>query len=199
MFSENKYKIPVYVNNDANCFVVGEKYFGKINGYKDAVGLIIGTGIGAGIIINNRLFAGNNCGAGEFGMIPYKDHIYEYYCSGQFFESEYNISGEECNIRAENGDVEALKIFSEYGTNIGEAIKMIMYAVDPQIIILGGSVSKSYKFFMNEMWKSVKNFTYSESVKKIKVEVSEMKHVAIIGAAALYYDAKANNCNYQNS
>jgi glucokinase len=190
---EDIYKLPVYVNNDANCFVVGEKYFGKIKGYKDAVGLIIGTGLGAGIIINNRLFAGNNCGAGEFGMIPFKDNIYEYYCSGQFFENKYNISGEECSMRAEKNDVEALKIFSEYSRNLGEAIKMIMYAIDPQIIVLGGSVSKSYKYFMNQMWKSIKNFAYSESLKKIKIEISERKHIAILGAAALYYDANADN------
>lgn len=195
---EDMYKVPVYVNNDANCFAVGEKYFGKIKGYKNAVGLITGTGLGAGIIINDRLFTGNNCGAGEFGMIPFKDNIYEYYCSGQFFENKYNISGEECSKRAERNDVEALKIFSEYGANLGEAIKMIMYGIDPQIIVLGGSVRKSYKFYMNEMWKSIKNFAYSESVKRIKIEISERKHIAILGAAALYYDAKVDNLYYQN-
>ena len=192
---EDIYKKPVYINNDANCFVVGEKYFGKIKAYKDAVGLIIGTGLGAGIIINNRLFVGNNCGAGEFGMIPFKDDVYEYYCSGQFFKNKYNISGEECSNMAEKNNAEALKIFSEFGINLGEAIKMIMYAIDPQIIVLGGSVSKSYKFFMSEMWKTVKNFGYSESIKKIKIEVSEREHIAILGAAALYYDAKADKIN----
>ncbi len=190
---ELKYKKTVYVNNDANCFVVGEKYFGKIKEYKDAVGLIIGTGLGAGIIINNRLFAGNNCGAGEFGMIPFKDNIFEYYCSGQFFKSEHNISGEECFMMAEKNNHEALKILSQYGTNLGEAIKMIMYSIDPQVIVLGGSVSRSYKYFKDNMRKSIKEFAYKKSAEKIKIEVSEINHIAIMGAAALYYDAKANN------
>jgi len=186
---EAKYKLPVYVNNDANCFVMGEKYFGKGKDYKDIVGLIIGTGLGSGLVLNNSLYAGKNCGAGEFGMIPFRDHDFEYYCSGQFFENVHGITGEELNQRAEQGDVNALEIFIQFGSNLGEAIKVIMLAVDPEIFILGGSVSKSYKFFKDAMWKSIREFIYGHSSDKIKVEVSEINQIAILGAAALYYDA----------
>ncbi|MEE9118845.1 MAG: ROK family protein, partial [Calditrichia bacterium] len=55
---ENHFHKPVYVNNDANCFAVGEKHFGKGKKYRNFVGLTIGTGVGAGIIINNRLYCG---------------------------------------------------------------------------------------------------------------------------------------------
>ena len=82
---EAHYQIPVYVNNDANCFALGEHYFGKGKGYDSMIGLTIGTGVGAGIIINNKLYPGQNCGAGEFGCVDYLDNIYEYYCSGSFF------------------------------------------------------------------------------------------------------------------
>jgi len=190
---EKKFGIPVYVNNDANCFAVGEKYFGKVKKYRNVVGLIIGTGLGAGVIVNNQLFSGNNCGAGEFGMIPFKDNIYEYYCSGQFFTNEYGKTGEELFEKAENGNRAALKIYKQYGLNLGEAIKMIMYAIDPEVIVLGGSVSKSYKYFEQEMWKSIKSFAYTKSVAKIKIEVSKIKNIAILGAAALYLDARQNN------
>ena len=186
---ESEFDVPVYVNNDANCFAVGEKYFGKVKEYKDIVGLIVGTGLGAGLIINNRLYAGRNCGAGEFGMIPYKDNIYEYYCSGQYFKNEYNISGEELFAKASNGYTEAQNIFSKYGANLGDAIKMIMFAVDPEVIVLGGSVCKSFSFYKNEMWKSIRSFAYSKSVEKLKIEISENNHIAILGAAALYLDA----------
>ncbi|HRQ49741.1 MAG TPA: ROK family protein, partial [Agriterribacter sp.] len=84
---EERYGIPVFVNNDANCFALGEFYFGKGVGADHMIGLTIGTGIGAGIIINRRLYAGPNCGAGEFGMVDYLDHCYEYYGSGQFFQN----------------------------------------------------------------------------------------------------------------
>jgi glucokinase len=185
---ESKYHIPVYVNNDANCFAVGEKYFGKAKQYKDIIGLIIGTGLGAGIIINNQLYAGNNCGAGEFGNIPFKDNTYEYYCSGQYFTNEFGVSGKEISRRAADKETHAIEIFNKFGSNLGEAIKMIMYAVDPEVIVLGGSVSKSFQFFKDEMWKSIRNFSYSKSVDKIKVEVSDKENIAILGAAALYFD-----------
>jgi glucokinase len=186
---EAKYNIPVYVNNDANCFVMGEKYFGMVTTYSNIVGLIIGTGLGSGLVLNNKLYVGENCGAGEFGMIPFRDHNFEYYCSGQFFENEYGVSGEEIKQRAEQGDAETLEIFTKFGSNLGEAIKVIMLAVDPEIFILGGSVSKSYEFFKDAMWESIRKFVYVHSSDKIKVEISETNHIAILGAAALYYDA----------
>ena len=186
---EAKYNIPVYVNNDANCFVMGEKHFGKVKAYSNIVGLIIGTGLGSGLVLNNHLYAGKNCGAGEFGMIPFRDHNFEYYCSGQFFENVYGTTGEEIKLRAEHGDTRALEIFTQFGSNLGEVIKVIMLAVDPEIFILGGSVSKSYEFFKDAMWESIRKFLYVHSSDKIKVEVSEINHIAILGAAALYYDS----------
>ncbi len=185
---QEKFKLPVYINNDANCFAVGEAYFGKGKGYKNIVGLIIGTGMGAGLLINGKLYAGRNCGAGEFGTIPYKGKNYEYYCSGQFFSNEFGLSGEELFNNAKHGDEKAIEIFSSFGRNLGEAIKLIMYSVDPEIIILGGSVSKSFDVFKNEMYKSIKSFAYAKSIDNIIIEVSEINNIAILGAAALYYD-----------
>src|SRR5665213_3265078 len=52
---ENRYHIPVFVNNDANCFALGEHHFGKGKGIDNMIGLTIGTGVGAGIIVNNQL------------------------------------------------------------------------------------------------------------------------------------------------
>ena len=190
---KKKFKIPVYINNDANCFVCGEKYFGKAKKYKNVLGLIIGTGLGAGIIINEELYAGKNCGAGEFGMIQFKDKSYEYYCSGQFFINEYHTTGEELFKRAENGEKKALKIFSEFGSNLGEAIKTIMYSLDPEIIILGGSVSMSFKYFKDKMYKSLNNYYYSRAIDKLEIQVSEIKNIAILGAASLCYNEVRNN------
>lgn len=189
---EAKNGIPVYVNNDANCFVLGAKYFGQLKGYDNIVGLIIGTGFGSGLVLNNQLYLGENCGAGEFGMIPFRNHNFEYYCSGQFFYKEFGVAGEELEEKAKAGDAKALDIFSQYGSNLGEAIKVIMLAVDPEIIILGGSVSKSYRFFKDAMWESIRNFLYVHSSEKIKVEVTKTNYIAILGAAALYYNALKN-------
>ena len=102
-YMEDRYNVPVFVNNDANCFALGEYYFGKGKGYNSMIGLTVGTGVGAGIIIHKKLYAGYNCGAGEFGTVDYLDKIYEYYCSGSFFENVYGLKGEEVFEKAEKG------------------------------------------------------------------------------------------------
>lgn len=185
---QKRYNIPVYVNNDANCFAAGEKYFGKAKNYSDAVGLILGTGLGAGLILNNKLYSGPNNGAGEFGLIPYKDKNYEAYCSGQFFNWKYNTKGSDLYKRAVAGESDAIDIFTELGSHIGEVIKAVLYAVDPEIIILGGSVSKSFRFYQKQIWNSLETFTFPNTINNLKIEASEIEQVAILGSAALYYE-----------
>lgn len=185
---EDHFKVSAYINNDANCFAIGEKYFGHGKSYQHIVGLITGTGMAAGIITNGKLYDGHNCGAGEFGMIPYKDHNYEYYCSGQYFIHEHQIRGDELFQRASIGDREALNIFETYGAHLGSAVVAILYAVDPEIIILGGSVSKAYSFFKNTLWQKLETFAYSPVVNRLTIKVSEDPHIAMFGAASLYFD-----------
>ena len=185
---EKKFKIPVYVNNDANCFTVGEKYFGTGMRFSNIVGLTIGTGLGAGIIINNHLYSGVNCGAGEFGSIPYNDQTFEFYCSGQFFKNLHNTEGNLLFEEAKDGDNHALEIFAEFGYHLGNAVKAILFSVDPEAILLGGSVSKAYKYFRDAMWECINNFPYKHSLNNLTIEVTSQTNISILGAAALYYE-----------
>ena len=186
---EERYNLPVFVNNDANCFALGEYYFGKGKGVNSMIGLAIGTGVGAGIIINNKLYSGFNCGAGEFGMVGYLDKVYEFYCSGSFFNNVYQLDGEEVFQRAKKGDGQALKLYEEMGTHLGNAIKMIMYTYDPSLIILGGSVRLAYDFFQQTMWQRIQTFAFRKSAERLKIEISELQNSGILGAAGLYYDS----------
>lgn len=188
---ENHFHKPVYVDNDANCFAVGEKHFGKGKKYRNFVGVTIGTGVGAGIIIDNRLYGGANCGAGEFGIIPYKKSILEYYCSGQFFMGEYGIRGDQVYARAKQRDKTAIKIFEQFGSHVGDAMKIIMFAVDPEAIIIGGAVSQAFSFFEKSMRERMKTFPYKRALERIIIEKSDQVQIAILGAAALYYDAQS--------
>jgi glucokinase len=186
---EARYHMPVFVNNDANCFAVGEYHFGKGKGVDSMIGLTLGTGLGAGVLINNKLYAGYNCGAGEFGLFDYKDNVLEYYCSGSFFQNVYKLDGEQVFEDAKKGDTRALELYEELGTHIGHAIKMVIYAYDPQLIILGGSVRHAYDFFQKTMWQQIKTLAYTKSAERIRIEVSALQNSGILGAAALYYDA----------
>jgi len=187
---EKKYNVTVFVNNDANCFALGEYYFGKGKGVEDMIGLTIGTGLGAGVIINNHLYAGKNCGAGEFGMVDYLDNNYEFYCSGSFFQNVYGLNGEDVFKRAKNGDQEALKLYGELGMHLGNAIKMILYTYDTGLIILGGSVQLAFEFFEKAMWERIQTFGFPKSIEQLEVKTSALENAGILGAAALYFDAQ---------
>jgi len=188
-YMEERYHVSVFVNNDANCFALGEYYYGKGKGYDSMIGLTVGTGVGAGIIINKKLYAGHSCAAGEFGTVDYLDKIYEYYCSGSFFENVYGLSGEFVFEKAKREDAQALKLYDELGTHLGNCIKMIMYTYDPQVIVLGGSVRHAYKYFEEAMWKRIKTCVFTKSAERLIIEISSLQNSGILGAAALYYDA----------
>jgi glucokinase len=185
---EDRYGLPVFINNDANCFALGEFYFGKGKDCHSMVGLTIGTGLGTGIIINQKLYAGSNCGAGEFGMIDYLDHCYEYYASGQFFQNIYGEDGETVFVRAAEGDTNALRMYEEMGTHLGNAIKTILFALDTELIVLGGSVRKAFPYFSKTMWESIQSFPFKRSVERLQINVSELENSGILGAAALFLD-----------
>lgn len=186
---EQQFGVKSYVNNDANCFAVGELYFGSANGTENIIGLIIGTGVGAGVVFKGHLYSGANCGAGEIGSIPYKAHDYEYYLSDSWFEEKYGLSSKMVISRAKTKDKIALAIFEQYGLHLGDLIKTLLSAYDPDIIILGGSLSKAYPFFEKYMWEKIESFQYPHISKKIKIQISEQENIAVLGAAALYFDA----------
>jgi glucokinase len=187
---ESRFNVKVYVNNDANCFAVGEKYFGTAKDYENIVGLILGSGVGAGIVFKGHLYSGTNCGAGEFGSLPYRNHDFEYYCSEGYFEEKYGINADVLYQRALQKDKIALAIYEQYGQDVGNVIKAIMFAADPEIIVIGGSMAKAFPFFENEMNRIVKTFTYKHILNKLKIIKSENEDIAILGAAALFYDAQ---------
>jgi glucokinase len=192
---EKEFKIPVFINNDANCFALGEFTYGKSKNYKNVIGLSLGTGIGMGIIINKELYNGVLCGAGEIGMLGYKDSIIENYSGSFFFLKNYNATAKKLALDAKKGEPTALEAFDEYGKHLGETIKSIVYLFAPEVIILGGSISKAYPYFKNSMLESLKTFAYQEQIKNLLIEVSITKGSAILGASSLCFQKTNNNLN----
>jgi glucokinase len=187
---EQDFKVPVYVNNDANCFALGELYFGAGRGFRDLVGMVLGTGLGAGIIINGKLYCGRNCGAGEIGTIPFREHTVEYYCSGQFFQHRYGVDGGLVYERARRGDASALDQFAAFGDNLGQAVMTALYAYDPEIVVLGGSVSKAWPFFEPALRRRLQDFAWPHALARTIIQPSQTSEIAVLGAAALCYDAE---------
>ena len=121
---EDHFSVPVFINNDANCFALGEKHFGLGKSYNHIAGVTLGSGVGTGLILNDKLYAGKNAGAGEFGMIPYKEKFFEYYCSGQFFSFYKNLDGLEIFNKAKSGDTKAIELYQEFGFHLGQFLKV---------------------------------------------------------------------------
>lgn len=182
---EKEFQIPVSVNNDCNCFALGELSAGEGAEFEDIVCVALGTGVGAGIIFNNKLCNGANTGAGEVGELLYLQHNYEYYCSSHFFVREHHITGKEAYEKACQKDEKALQIWDEFGSHVGNLMKAILFAYDPQAIILGGSISKSFEFFSPKMYETLSSFPYPETVAKLKIACSKKDDIAILGAANL--------------
>ena len=111
---EEKFKIPVYIDNDANCFAMGEYRFGSFPGHPDFVGITLGTGMGSGIIKNGTLLPDAHCCSGEFGTMAYLDGIFENYTSGMYFKLKYGKNGQEVAEKAHDGDVRCRRQFRFY-------------------------------------------------------------------------------------
>jgi len=184
---EEEFKIPVYLDNDANCFAMAERYFGVGRDYENFVGLIIGTGLGGGIIQQGKLLKDANCGSGEFGELPYKDSIIQNYACGQFFSYIYGVDGSEMYQRALRQEPEALEAYRQFGKNLGDAVKMVILTIDPQMIVFGGTVATARDLFEEALWESLQNFVFPTSVKNLKIFYSEMENPGVLGAASLCY------------
>lgn len=182
-YLENKFNVPVHINNDANCFIIGE--YLNAQRYRHMVGITLGTGIGIGIIANGRLYGGQLCGAGEWGGISYLNKTYEDYCSGKFFRAREGMSSKELYAKALDKEPLALAIFQEYGTHLGKLINQIMFAYAPEAIVLGGSISKAYPFFKDNLKQLIRTFPYQVIRDNLHIYVSDTEDAAIHGAISL--------------
>lgn len=185
-YLENRLGKPVYMTNDANCFAIGVKMFGEGKNYKNVICLALGTGVGAGIVIDGYLYSGEVAGAGEVGGLPYRDADFETYCSGKFFRILNNTDGETEFAKAKAGDAAALKLFAELGHHVGNLINTTIFMLAPEAIIVGGSVSKSFELWKDAMWETVRSFPYKKVTEKLVIEKTEMNDIAVLGAAALF-------------
>lgn len=185
---EENFDVPVYIDNDANCFAIGEYRYGAFAGNSDFVGITLGTGMGSGIIKNGGLIPDAHCCSGEFGTMTYLDGIYENYTSGMYFKLKYGKNGEEVAEKATEGEPWALRAYREMGSHLGNAINTIIMAVDPPLVIIGGSVARAREFYEESMWESIRKIPFPSVLENFRVEFTDTENIAILGAAALCPD-----------
>jgi glucokinase len=154
---KEQFALPVYVEHDGNAGALAEFYFGAGKGHRNIVFLTMGTGFGAGLILNGKLYRGTNDTAGEIGHIRIagdgplcygKAGSLEGFCSGTGMAKLAHmmfpkIWGETTNIldvytSFTQGTLEARQVFERAGFSLGRAFAMLADMLNPERIILGG-------------------------------------------------------------
>jgi fructokinase len=149
--------VPLIIDNDANCLALAE-FFAQCHGlYRSVMAVILGTGMGSGLILDNKLYRGPNGNAGEIGHTTIDIHgrrcecgrrgCAEAYLSGPSLSRRYQeLSGEsldprEIHLKYEQGDEAARTLFEESFRVMGEVFANAVNTLDLEAIILGGGVS----------------------------------------------------------
>jgi glucokinase len=182
---QQRFGVPAAIDNDANLFALGEFTFGAGRSCHHLVGITLGTGLGAGVIADGRLVRGANCGAGELGKTDRKGMRLEDWCASPYFEREWGTPARELHHRAVAGDEQAHRAFEAYGGELSIAISRALYLFDPEIIVLGGSISRAFELFELAMRTGLDDFAFPHIVERVAIVPSRLEHAAVLGAAAL--------------
>ncbi len=187
---EKRYRVPVVLEDDANAAALGELIAGRGMGYHDLVYVTISTGIGCGIIINDRLLTGKDGGAGELGHMKVTEENILCTCgaygclqavaSGPAILKRYlscmEQTGQAPDLRqvvqyAESGDQVAIEAFRTAGRYVSYAIANIAMLLDVSLFILGGGVMHAGTLIMSPIEETVN--VILKHKKKIRLIVSE--------------------------
>ena len=185
-FLEERFGLPVSINNDANCYAMGA-YGQYPEGAKPEtlVAMTLGTGLGIGIVENGKAFCGVNCGAGEIGYLAYNGGCLEEFCSKQFF-AKYNTDSYEASLAAQAGDAAAQELFNEFGRHLGYAVSIVMYAYDPSHIVFGGGIANALPLFKESILEYLRsNFPFRKNVDKLILDVQTSIDTPILGASLI--------------
>ena len=210
--------LPIYVDNDANCAALAESVKGAAKDYNSSITITLGTGIGSGIIIDNRIYNGFNSAASELGhMVICVDGIecscgrkgcWERYASAtslilqtkKAVKKDKNsiihelIDGDLAKIdaktafdAAKKNDELGLKIIKQYIHYLAEGLVNTINIFQPEIVLIGGGVSKEGDYLLNPLRMNVEKSIYSHKyIKNTQIGRAQMGNLAgIIGAAML--------------
>ncbi|MEM8844923.1 MAG: ROK family protein [Pseudomonadota bacterium] len=182
---QNLLKREIQISNDANCFALSEAIDGAAQDTQTVFGVIVGTGCGAGLVINKQVIDGPNSITGEWGHNPLpwpeenellstqcwcgKNGCIETFLSGPGFENDYaQTTRQEKDSReivslSEEGDEAANQVLARYELRMAKSLAHIINIIDPHIIVLGGGMSNIDRLYENvpKLWQT---YVFSETV-----------------------------------
>ncbi|MFL2095617.1 ROK family protein [Marinilactibacillus psychrotolerans] len=175
---ESRTNLPTVIENDANAAAIAEKWVGNAKNFENYLCLVLGTGIGGGIILNNQVYRGGHGMAGEFGWmmidtLPEQRNLesvslnqraavvgglcHQYALAMKKLDSGYVeiLDAKEIINKALENDVVASKVVSEFYRDLSVGVLNLIGCFDPEAILIGGGISENEKF-MIDFIKSLK-------------------------------------------
>lgn len=198
---------PVKIENDANCFAVSEAVDGAGRGAQTVFGVILGTGVGAGIAIHSAPLLGTNAIAGEWGHNPLPwpedderpgDACYcgrpgciETFLSGPALKRAHHaatggmLEPREIADLAEAGDAAAERSIARYENRLARALAHVINILDPDVIVLGGGMSNITRWYRSvpDLWWP---YVFSDVVETRLVPPQHGDSSGVRGAAWLW-------------
>jgi glucokinase len=175
---EERFQLPAVVDNDANCAAYAEMEIGSATQAQHFICITLGTGIGAGIILNGELHRGENGGAGEIGHMIFvpngrpcncgKKGCWEQYVSGTALSLDIkeqgallkqNIRPDELFKLANENHPIAVQIVDRFITNLAIGVVSLQNVLDVNCFVVGGGVINSSQYWWNELLTKLKAVT----------------------------------------
>ncbi|MBU8791413.1 ROK family transcriptional regulator [Oceanobacillus caeni] len=201
---QEKYNIPVIIENEANAGAYGEKKFGVGKNHNNIVYVSVGIGIGVGLILNGNLYSGNNGFSGELGHMTIEVNGTKCSCGNQgcweLYASEKSLlldakrsdlqntedfSLETIIDRANSGESDSIHLFEKTGKYLGVGINNIINIFNPEQVIIGNRMAEAEKWIRKPLIDWIKNQTLWFSQKDLKVDFSNLlTHSTALGVAA---------------
>lgn len=209
--------IPVFCGNDANVAALGEMWQGGAKGYEDIVMVTLGTGVGGGVILGEKIISGKHGLAGEIGHIHIRDEETEHCnCGGvgcveqiasatgiarearrKMASSKLpsvlrdfgdDVTAKEVLDAAKAGDELAKSVIDVVGHYLGLTLAQISMVIDPEVFVIGGGVSKAGQFLIDEIYRHYDALTPISKSKSRIVLATLGNDAGIFGAARLILD-----------
>ncbi len=205
--------LPVRVDNDANVMALGEAIFGAGKGYSLVVGITVGTGIGGGIILDQRIFHGAHGFSNHIGhmVVRYqgrtclcgKRGCLEAYASGKAMASEFrrrvgkgslrldlgldpeNLGVKEISRLALSGHPEAAAVMEQGARYLGMGIASILNLLDPDIVVVGGGIAQCGEAYFNRIQETAHHQALEGMAATPIVPAKFMDSAGLVGAACL--------------
>ncbi len=202
---EEALQIPITLEHDAKAAGLGEFHFGAGRGAKDMVYIIVGTGVGAAIILDGQLYRGRNNSAGEVGHITINrrdrpgtagvpGNVESYTCGPALVASylekagksanDSAITGETITHLAQQGDANALAVFEDAGDALAACIGTMAMMIDVDLFVIGASVSKAGDLLLRPARAAVRKYGFQSVTSRVRIEVTQLHDTGpVLGCA----------------